>query len=429
MDLQGCDNNSTVACNSSIFHQINNAKIISNKLVDITKYKIREFDDKWNFTIDDQIYETGVFKISYTISATGKNYYINDKLVPAWQQARLFVQDRLYNQVKSLIGGTLEINSGSNSACDASQDISMIHNTGNGSLSGFNTISSGSPTYEIYNETIKCDSSESDGTFSVTYNAILKNYNSSVDPQANAAIHTFTKDINISTDQNVEASISVKGTIQGLVRGGFIFYNNDFSLPSSGTFVTTINAGETKYSNAINHYASNIGSKTDLYESIKNTLNITKSQLLIKGQDGYPIPSTFSVDHNYTEGTVGYSAVYTKSLANSVDRGFTNISITREDPVDIIQEFIVPGRIQGPIIQKLNMKTARTVSVNIDGASPANKSCEITDVCNNIPYFSIENFEQLLSENNRWLKTKEDYTVNKLDGSYSISLEYTIRNC
>ena len=415
LDLKGCDNNSTVACNSSIFHQINNAKIISDKLIDIKNYKIKEFQDKWTFTIDDQIYESfndiknNIFRINYTISATGKNYYVNDKLVPAWQQARLFVQDRLYKQVKSLIGGTLEINDSSNSACDANKDLSTIHDTGNGALEGFNTIRNGSPTYDIYNETIKCDSSESDGTFSVNYSAIIKHYDSSVNPSSNAALHSYTKDINISTDQNVEASINIKGTIQGLTRGGFIYYNNDFTLPQNGTFVTTVDSAETRYSNALNHYTTKVGSNVDLFNSIKDTLNIKKSELLIKGPDGYPIPTSFSLDHNYTEGAISYTAVYTKALANSVDKGFTNISITRDDSVDMIQEFIVPGRVQGPIIQKLNMKTARTVSINIDGANPANKACEITDICNNIPYFSIQNFEQLLTENNSWLKTKEDY--------------------
>lgn len=439
IDFKGCDNNAAISCSSSIFHQINNAKIISDNLVDIKLYKIKEFNDKWTFTIDDNIYENfnniynNIFKVEYTISATGKNYYVNDNLVPAWQQARLFVQNRLYKQVSSLISGQLQIDD--ENSCSASKSLDQLHSTdntsprSNGLLSGFNTIRDGSPTYDVYNETITCNTSESDGSFSVNYSAIIKKYDSLKNPLVNAATHSYTKDINIITDQNTEASISVKGTIQGLTRGGFIYYNNDFILPENGTLLTPVNSSETKYSNALSHFTTNIGSSTDLFDSVKDILNITKSQLLIKGDNGYPIPSNFTLDHNYHQGSISYSATYTKSLATSIDKGFTNISITREDPVDMLQEFVVPGRIKGPIIQKLNTYTNRAVSVNIDGAVAANRMCDIANICDSLPYFSIKDFEQLLRENDNWLKTQEEYTVNIIDGSYSISLQYIVRSC
>jgi hypothetical protein len=144
--------------------------------------------------------------------------------------------------------------------------------------------------------------------------------------------------------------------------------------------------------------------------------------------DGWVFPS----DHNYTNGIVGYNAAYNSETASTsgAKKGYSNISIVRNDPVEIIQEFVIPGRIEGPIIQKLGMKTARTISINIDGASPDNKQCvkfcESTfDPCDSLPTFSIKDFEKLIEENASWVKTKEDYTSNKLDGSYSISLEYT----
>jgi hypothetical protein len=79
------------------------------------------------------------------------------------------------------------------------------------------------------------------------------------------------------------------------------------------------------------------------------------------------------------------------------------------------------------------MKTSRTVSINIDGASSENKECitsfseDCFNVCDNLPKFYIKDFDQLIQENEGWVKTKEDYTSNKLDGSYSISLEYTCK--
>jgi hypothetical protein len=236
--------------------------------------------------------------------------------------------------------------------------------------------------------------------------------------------------LTINTDNKVDANIVAQGKVQGLVRGGFIHHNNNFELPANGTFIKAIDGAETKYSNALAYYTAKVGSPTDLLNSHKTLLNITKSQLLIKGTDGFPAPSTFTIDHNYHEGSITYNGTYNRNLALSIEKGYTNISITRQDPVDIIQEFIVPGRLNGPIIQKLGTKTARTVSVTIEGADPANTGCFINDICSVMPQFSIPNFDQLISDNNSWIKTREDYTVNKLDGSYSISLEYTLKgNC
>lgn len=440
LDLQGCENNSAINCNSSLFHQYSRATT-SDLLIDLRQYKIKEFKDTWSFTIDNQIYENfggidnNVFKVTYNLSATGKNYYVNDNLVPAWQQARLFVQNKLYKQIFSLMSGSLQTENNNDSACESTKDLSTIHDSdtisprSGGLLEGFNTIRDGAPKFGIYNETITCNTSESDGTFSIVYNAIFKKYDSTLNPLANAVLHTYTKNLTVSTEQRIDASIVVEGKVQGLVRGGFIHYSSDFVLPQSGTIITSIDGAETKYSNALNYYTTKVGSTTDLSEQIKNLLNIKKSQLLIKGDDGFPTPSNFTLDHNYFDGSVNYSATYEKNLANAIDKGYTNISITRQDPVEIIQEFIIPGRIQGPIIQKLNMKTSRTISVNIEGASPSNKKCTIEDICAGIPYFSIEDFDQLLAESNSWVKTKEDYTVNLLDGSYSIALEYTLREC
>lgn len=442
VDFTGCENNSNVNCASSIFHQITNAKNISDNLIDITKYKIKEFKDKWTFTIDNQIYENcngvsnNVFKVSYDISATGKNYYIDDNLVPAWQQARLFVQDKLYKQVKGLISGNLPIENDNDNACDATKDLSQIHDTDNtsprqsGLFKDFSTLQDGSNIqYDIYNEKINCSCSESDGSFSVVYDCIIKKYDSTLNPLANSVLHTYTKNITTENSKGLNTTINIQGNIQGLVRGGFIYYNNDFILPQNGTLLTSIDSKETKYSNALQYFNTKVGTTSDLLDSFKDSAMIKKSQLLIPGTDGYPKPSSFSVDHSYNNGTLTYNGSYEKSLSTTIENGYTNISIVRTDPIDIIQEFIIPGRSSGPIIQKLNMKTPRTVSVNIEGADPRNKGCMINDSCASLPYFNIKDLNLLLLENNNWIKTKEDYNVNKIDGSFSINLEYTIRNC
>lgn len=446
VDFIGCSNNATIGCTSSFF----NADSISTNLIDINQNKIKQFSDKWTVTIDSQIYDyysdnfNNIFKVSYTLSATGKNYYVNDNLVPSWQQAKIFVQKRLHDQVMSLINGMLQIIPDNYDGCNSTDSLSEIHKIDNSSprsgglISGGDTLRDNGRKYDIYNETINCSTSESDGTFSITYNAVIKKNNSSLNPAENAVIHTLTKNISTTNSNPKTATIGIQGNIQGLVRGGFIYYNNDFSLPNNGTFISTIDSAETKYSNALAFFKSKISTGSDLTNSLKSALNITRDQLLINNQCGVvdtspPQAASFTVDHSYTNGTIGYNASYNTetTLSNAAQKGYSNISIVRNDPIEIIQEFVIPGRLNGPIIQRLGMKTSRTISINIDGASPRNKECVQFcgngggfDPCDGLPKFDIQDFDKLIEDNNNWIKTKEDYTSNKLDGSYSISIEY-----
>jgi hypothetical protein len=437
IDFIGCSDNDTIACNSSFF----NASALSSNLIDINKYKIKEFSDKWSFTIDNQIYENyddivnNIFKVSYNLSATGKNFYIDGNVIPAWQQAKMFVQDRLFDQVQSLITGVLKIEDMNKDGCNATKKAEDLYNT---DLAG----QPGDVKYDVYNEVINCSCSESDGSFSVTYNAIIKKYDLSLNARENAALHTYTKNESITNNPR-NVTISIQGNVQGLVRGGFIYYNNDFDLPKSGSFILTVDSAETKYTNALEYFRARVGDESDLLPQLKSDLNINQDTLLVntecdennqnnQNNEKSPRASSFSVDHSYADGTIGYSVSYDTNYTTSENRGYSNVTITRNDPIETIQEFIIPGRIQGPIIQRLGMKTSRTISINIDGASPENRECisfcdEGFNVCNLLPKFNIKDFDKLLESNEGWIKTKEDYTSNKLDGSYSISLEYTCK--
>jgi hypothetical protein len=429
IDFTGCSNNAAIPCNGSIFTD----GVLSDKLVDIKKYKIKEFNDKWTITIDNTIYEqfnglqNGVFKVSYTLSATGKNYYVNDKLIPAWQQAKLFVQDRLYDQVNSMFGKILTIDN--SDACSASRTATQIHDKEEGSplIENFTAQKDGAgPTHNIYNEIVSCDTSESNGSFGITYSAIIKKFMPELSVTANSVLHSYTKNETI-VDQNVSqnATITVQGTIQGLVRGGFIYFSgNNFNLPQTGQFIIGNDGSETKYSNALSFYNKQIsGDSVDLYDFHKNLLNINAQTLLVNNNASIK-PSSFSVDHNYGQGTINYNVSYNTSLCLSLYFGFTNMSVVHNEPVDIVQEFIIPGRADGPIIQKLNMKTSRTISVNIEGADDRNKGCGINEGCTEYPYYNIPGIQALFNSYDHIILTKEDFTTNRIDGSFAISLEY-----
>jgi len=431
IDFIGCDASSAINCAATVFHtpyQSGNS-IVSDSLVDMKDYKLKEFSDKWTFTIEDDVYNTygtenhKSMKVSYTLSATGKNFYVGNLTIPAWQQAKLFVQDRLYTQVDNLINSPLTHSSSSTmSACDASLTPSQINNNsiGSGILSSFDAA------LGVYNETIDCETSESDGTFSITYNALLKYGN------AYAAQHTFTHNMQYSNDSAPETTINIQGTVQGLTKGGFIKHTTpqDFDLPQNGQFIVSYNNTDTRYKNALNYYNTFIGSTTDLNSTFKNLLGVTGSALAVKNAAAYPSPISFSLDHNYLTGELGYNAVYSSTHERNRQNEFTNISITRKDPTEIFQEFIIPGRLSGPLIQKLNMYNPRTISINIDGVNINNKTCldAISFACNastSLPILPASVAGLLADSGAGWIKTKDNRSVNKTDGSYSVSLEYT----
>jgi len=435
VDFLGCKNNSIVGCDTSLFNNDQPRPILSENLLNLQKYKVKSFNDKWTFNIENDIYSQNIFKVTYNISATGKNYYsfndddVKSTLIPAWVQAKNFIQDRLYNQITSLVDNIGTISSENNDGCAATLSINDLYKTAN-SLSIFKEFDKKitSPiTYLIFNENIDCETSESDGSFSVTYNATIKGIDPSIDDSNSSAIHTFT--INQTTSDNgneYTTSISVQGNVQGLIKGSIANNGkNDFELPKNGQFILKKDPNITKYNNAYNSYKYYIGNDSDLNEEFKNNNNITKSNLLIKDPIGSARPSSFVLEHNYHEGTVSYTAQYDSKLNMSLTYGYTNISIVKNDPTPIVNEFVIPGRRSGPIIQKLGCYTPKTMSISIEGANYENKHCSIQDLCSYFPNIGQIYTDLASLDPTVWIKTGENYSQNQIDGSFSLSIEYT----
>ena len=451
IDLVGCLDNTDIYCNDSFFHtkilNINedNKNYPSDNLIDIKKYKIKEFNDNWTFSIGDEIYKelsninNNHFNVNYQISAIGRNFYINNKLIPAWEMAKMFCQDRLYNQIKGLLDETnakraLSISNDNFNGNTGRQTPIDLFKLNDGASKGL-LADPLSTQYKIYNEIINCDTSESDGSFSLQYSAIIKKFDSSKSLAENGALHNFTVDNSYSDGDSMNVSLSVNGSVTGLVEGGFIDKIDDnFELPASGAFITKKNNNITKYDNAYDSFLAYIKHTTndDLSDSIKTTLNITNANLLLTTHQNLPtspLPTSFVVTHDYNNGVINYSANYDSLNSISNEFGYTNISIVKNYPTDVVQEFIVPGRAAGPIIQKLNTKKNGTISISIDGASQANTLCGVSDIsiCNSIPSLTgIAGLSSLtaINKENGYIKTKEQYNVNRTDGSFHVELEF-----
>lgn len=442
-------------------------------IVDINSFKIKNFSDNWSFNFNEtdsynrvKNIDTGenlnlnniTFSIEYSINAVGKNFHVytnqNDsKLLPAWEQAKNFVQYRLYEQVTNLLNNVLK---NPYSPCSSSDGLKDVHVPGSSGL----LSSLGDSSYKIYNEEITCEASESAGSFSASYSATVKSSlgnNLWSDP---AATHTIEKSIQTSTDSNgtITKNISVNGTIQGLIEGGLIKSNKAIELPNQGSIKLLNNISDNKYNNAkivldkiysSLDYNRGIGEcgKRDLKPTFKDILGITIDKLEIEGQTNEPPqcpldpsscvipdpphPASFNLTHDYVNGTITYSLDYNSEDANCQNGNnakFTQISIQTSQPNKVTATFNIPNSEECALIQELGTFTAKTVNITIAGVD---NSCigrpEKVDFntlikcgsCDSEEYFPIQ-----LPPSEDIILTQKQYSNNPVDGSFTINLSY-----
>lgn len=433
-------------------------------IVDINKFKIKSFQDGWSFTFDEneafnKIRENDIgidlninnrsFNIQYNISATGKHFFAYDsettgasKILPAFEQAKNFVQYRLYEQVTNLLNGVLK-NSYS-SACGGGDDLSDLHEPGSSSNGLLKNI--GDSEFKIFNEQISCESSESDGSFSATYSATVMTTLGNSSWSSLGAKHTISKNLNKSLKGTAKTTnISINGSIQGYLEGGIINSPGPISLPNSGSFIIYSGSSSSKYNNAKtlldkiyneSDYGSGLGEsgKRDLKKIFKDALGITLAELDALPADDDPVsdpphPTSFNLTHDYNNGTINYSLEY--SSANACGKKYQEISVQISNPTKVTATFNIPNSNSCPTIQELGTQTAKTVSVTIRGFDHSLIGRpEVIDLeeqlnmanpgCLNDGYLPI-NIPGITTDS---ILTQRQYTKNPVDGSYSVSLNY-----
>lgn len=440
-------------------------------IVDINKFKIKAFNDSWSFTFNEneaynrvKVIDSGQnfdlnnvsFNIQYSINATGKHHHVYDgessTLIPAWEQAKNFVQYRLYNQVTSLLDNVLK--NPYATSCNSTDGLDDIHTPDSiGLLSSL-----GDSTYKIYNEEITCETSESEGSFSASYSAIVSTTLGNNSWADNAAVHTVNKSVSTTVDKDGKKNktISVNGTINGLIEGGLIRINKIINLPEKGSIVLLNNITDTKHNNALKvlnkiysdtDYNGGIGNsgKRDLKPAFKNVLGITKSELSINNNQNQqpdpcsdansipdpPHPTSFNLTHDYNAGTITYSAEYNSSNSSCQDGSdikYSQINIQTTKPTKVIATFNVPNSDSCPVIQELGTYTNTKVSVTISGTDSSCKGKPVTvdftkliecGACGDTQYYPIA-----LPANGNYIVTQSQYTSNPVDGSYTINLGY-----
>jgi hypothetical protein len=439
---------------SNIFLSSNTYSADNAGILDVSKYKIKSFDDSWSFNFDEnEAYhrvkntDTGFlnidnsgFTIEYSINATGKNAYVytdedssDVKIIPAWEQAKNFVQYRLHEQVTKLVNNFGVLNTNKGSACSPTGElISLTQPDSPGLMQGLGG-------FDIFNEVVNCDVSESEGSFSVSYSAIVKRntYNnySSVNTK-----HKISKSYKTTNNNGIPiTNISIEGNIEGLIPGGLINYPDSISLPSSGKFFLAPSSGKpTLYGNKYGHakelldkiyedndYNGGTGQsgKRDLKQNFKQLLGVTYEALNSSASqndeipDG-PHPISFNLTHDYINGTINYSVEYSSNAA--CGRKLREISIQTSSSVPVYAQFDIPNGGSVPIFQPLNTRTASSVTATITGVDLSETgqptSFSIHNEFNNVEY---ESFPVDIPLPGTFILTASQVTRNPIDGSFT----------
>jgi len=441
IDFNAIDINDVEDCYSS-FLDITGFPTNDKGIVEINAYKLRSFSDSWSFSFEDETYDVNGqneaggyinldnshFKLSYQANATGKSYYVYSDddtsastLIPAWEQAKNFVQYRLYHQVTSLIDGVLKTYTSGCGSEDGLNDINIPGNTTSGLLSSL-----GDSNYSIFNEEISCDSSESQGTFSANYSCIVRRSTGGPYSPANC-FHTVQKSTtdNNSTGNTVR-NINVTGKITGLMEGGIVRSNKPIELPAQGKlFIYNNMNGQEKINKALDLlnsiYFSNNNTR-DFYDHFKTALNINFDGL--QGLSNDPNSTSFNLTYNYLEGTIDYSVEY--SSRNNCSTSYSLITVDIEDRTKVFVILDIPGSNSCGVVQPLGTYTLKKVNVTIEGYNSdiaiapgqlnfddlvrcANSCGETPDLPINIPGGTI---------------TDQTYTLDPFTGKYTINVSY-----
>lgn len=419
------------------------------------------------------------FTIAYTVKATGKqSIFVNANgtktMLPAWEHAKRFVHTKLLQQMGGLFQNFLNLNGQVDISNMGANNLNQ-----DGAFGAFNNFHANGvtqfPSFGLYNEYVSFDVSESDGSFSATYNAIIKRQCpfDDIGGATNSdytfacydnVLHTVTKSVTKTFEANEQntfanqnTSISINGTITGLVPGGilnpgsrlhinnfttgsFLCYNSSSQYPEVG--------GAGGYDKS--YYASFAFDQLfdynnfDLIPKFKDLLGVTAFALNVSPTASL-LPSSMNVTRDLINGNINYTATYDTKY--NCDPNNFEINVSTTDSVPVVAEFVVPNNNitdangvlcdngKGYVVmQLLGTFTPKTIDVSIKAsvASDFNKCCLGTDENWNLFDYNFVKLESFvipqgmnipyIGEN--YALTKKTKSVSYPKGDMSFSLSY-----
>jgi hypothetical protein len=289
---------------------------------------IQDYSNDWSLEVDDSVGESvglpSTYRISHSVSATGKTHHGPGGKLSAWEQARKFVQNRLADSIEDYPNVMGQIGSGT---------VNLVAAYG-----GFNHIR----TEQL---------SESAGSYSVTESWVLASGNSH---------ESFTLSTSTSVDSPF-VSVTIDGVIKGLsefspsgVGGNDSNLNNggfDPSTPPSGAYVNALD----KYHRVSNSGAFGVGS--NIYQRANNIVDMELN----------PKPLSVGTSTNEYNGEVTYNVQFDDRPSNMIEIALSeNISVVDTYPGDVFAIIPVLGRATGPVLQHIGGRTEYRRDVSID---------------------------------------------------------------
>jgi len=272
------------------------------------------------------------------MNATGKNHYrphptiggAGVTKIPAWEQARNFVQNRLMYLNDTAIP---------ESGIKGYPNYGIFNRLGSGTL---NLIEA----YRGFNHTRTETIGMNDGTYSVTENWVLasgeshENYNMSISSDLSAPF------IKVSIDGNIMGLSSIPPSGQEF---GGIFTGPGF-------------AGSGAYENAVRKYmeisqSGKFGINSSIFKRANNAVAVQ-----LNAQ-----PASVSLGMNEQNGEITYSLDFDNRPVNIISGVLSeNISINDTYPGDLFATLQVIGRKTGPVLQYIGGRTEYKRDVSIE---------------------------------------------------------------
>lgn len=313
-DLQVDDDGSLISGDGAVY----SSQTENQLLAALSGHFIQDYNEEWSIEVDDTVGESITsprsYRISHSISSTGKTHYKPDGTkLKAWEQARGFVQNRLSDSITDYPNVMGQIGSGT---------LNLINAYG-----GFNHVR----TEQI---------NESNGTYSITENWLISS-------------GTSYENYNLSVSDTIDTafvSVTIDGNIKGLSQ----------ITPSGFTAGNTANAA---YDNALLKYntvtnSGQFGVGSDVYKRANNMVAVQLNSQ----------PKSISLAANQFNGELTYNLQWDNRPTNIIS-GVLTESITVNDtyPGDVFAVIPVIGRQTGPVLQAVGGRTEyrREVAINL----------------------------------------------------------------
>jgi hypothetical protein len=287
---------------------------------DFGGFLIDKAQEDWTIEAADEVGRT--YRLTHTLSAVGKRSYDSTGVLingGAWQNAQQWVNARLgIDDTRLNPTGILNLMDPANIS-DGNDNNSYTANP-----QAFNFIRA-----EHVNKLA--------GSYSITETWLVFDATSLPAP----AVEEFT--VNTRKDDTGRTTVSIEGTIRGLeVRD-----NTTHALQS------------TRYTNAKAYWS---GISASLLQRAQDYSGVTL----------HPTPLSSVNGRNDTAGTITFNQEYNDRPASVVTGAIhESISVSFENPADVVAKQVVIGRILGPVIQPIGTITEKHKSLTIEAQMPA----------------------------------------------------------